>query len=664
MGLLLNGCQTDDTTAVVDGAVAGSSLGDRAASLHPAEGDETALFLGVWGAAANDIWFAGGVRGGDGVLGHFDGQRLARVAIPPGPALWWTWGADARHLWAVGEGGRVLGWGDRRWQAEDSGLSELAVLWGVWGSSATDLWAVGGSMRPGGPKGLLIRSNGDGHWTTVRDAALPTESNLFKVWGSGANDVHMVGEGGVALHFDGTMYQQIETGTTDRLLTVHGQPDGPVLAVGGDTAAVALRFEDGRWVDDQPPEGLPPLNGVFVADNGWAVITAARGVILSRSPEGEWTRHAEPARAYDLQRDTLHAVWVGADLWAVGGDLDRGIGRVLTDREPAPPIDGTPALWPDAGLPDAALPDAAPLDATLRDAALLDAALPDAALPDAALPDAQWPDAEPDAAIIDAEVDAAPGCGDGTLDETETCDDGNTTGGDGCDSQCLIECGNGRLDPGERCDDGATVAGDGCDPLCQLECGNGAVEAFEQCDDGNREAGDGCNPNCLLECGNHQLDLNETCDDGNRAAGDGCDATCRAECGNGQLDGQETCDDTNTDPGDGCDARCQLECGNRVLDPGEACDDGNRRDGDGCDAACAIEPLPGPGDACPDFVCSEQLECWGIADAGFINICTAACDSVDDCFADFGDNVCCQRPGPQLLDTYCVPAPLLPDGCN
>jgi cysteine-rich repeat protein len=46
-----------------------------------------------------------------------------------------------------------------------------------------------------------------------------------------------------------------------------------------------------------------------------------------------------------------------------------------------------------------------------------------------------------------------PGCGDGTRDANEECDDGNRTNGDGCDAQCRVEvCGDGRLEGNEQCD--------------------------------------------------------------------------------------------------------------------------------------------------------------------------------------------------------------------
>ena len=64
-------------------------------------------------------------------------------------------------------------------------------------------------------------------------------------------------------------------------------------------------------------------------------------------------------------------------------------------------------------------------------------------------------------------------CGDGILELTEQCDDGNNAPGDGCSPACteeagfmcntISQCGNGMLDFGEQCDDGNTIPGDGCD---------------------------------------------------------------------------------------------------------------------------------------------------------------------------------------------------------
>lgn len=591
-----------------------------------------ALLLGVWSDGA-EYWIAGGARGDSGGVVLRGRDVLRYEPIPSGPALWWIWGHGDQR-WAVGEAGRVLRFDGRTWGVEPTQLPDSAVLWGVWGSGPDDLWAVGGSPRPGGPKGIVLRSSGDGAWRQLDDAVLP-DTNLYKAWGSGPNDVHLVGEAGVALRWDGATLRRVPTATDDLIFTVHGRAGGLVLAVGGTMNGVVLRWTGTEWIDDGAPAGQPPFNGVYVRPDGTAIVSGQRGRVIERGVDGGWTPVDVPPGAAG---DTLHAVWAEGATWLVGGDFfgDAG-GWILTDEQPPPRIEGEPPP-PDAGIVDAGIVDASIVDAAIADSRVIDLGLPDA-MPDVAVDAAI--DANVDAMPIDAGLDAQPDarvavCGDGMLDAPEACDDGNLRIGDGCDATCAFECGNGRLDPGEACEDGNRAAGDGCDPLCQRECGNGVVEGMETCDDGNRDRDDGCDRFCQLECGNGQLDGVETCDDGAREAGDGCDADCQLECGNGQVDGDEECDD------------------------------GNRQDDDGCDRACRIERLPGPGDLCPDLVCDEAqaLECWGVADLNFENHCLRPCETADECFADFGPDACCQPPGPQLLETFCIPRALLRDPCG
>jgi fibro-slime domain-containing protein len=85
-------------------------------------------------------------------------------------------------------------------------------------------------------------------------------------------------------------------------------------------------------------------------------------------------------------------------------------------------------------------------------------------------------------------------------------------------------------------------------------CGDGVVEGTEQCDDGNHDMGDGCTPFCVREpdcsqgactssCGDGIKLPNgtEACEDGNTKAGDGCSPTCTVEPG-------YQCTDVGTDP--------------------------------------------------------------------------------------------------------------------
>jgi len=200
-------------------------------------------------------------------------------------------------------------------------------------------------------------------------------------------------------------------------------------------------------------------------------------------------------------------------------------------------------------------------------------------------------------------------CGNGRLEASEACDDGNRVEGDGCDNNCTqTACGNGRLTMNEGCDDGNSVDGDGCDSNCtKTGCGNGKVTGTEVCDDGNATSGDGCDNNCTpTGCGNGVQTTGEACDDGNTVNGDGCDNNCTVTaCGNGVVTGTEACDDGNTTNGDGCDNNCTVTaCGNGVVTGTEVCDDGNATNGDGCDNNCTVTAcgngIPTTGEACDD----------------------------------------------------------------
>ena len=221
-------------------------------------------------------------------------------------------------------------------------------------------------------------------------------------------------------------------------------------------------------------------------------------------------------------------------------------------------------------------------------------------------------------------------CGNGALDAFETCDDGNTTDGDGCSSDCAVEAG--WVCDGRDC----SAAG----------CGDGIVAGYEECEDDDigPTSGDGCSDRCRLEPG-------FVCE----GVGEPCRATV---CGDGIVEGLEACDDGNYSTADGCSPDCQLipdcspgfcypVCGDGLLFPGEACDDGNLRAGDGCSPSCEVES----GFAC---VVTEEADQDRIA--------------VSTVFRDFlgsdlpGGHPDFQRGPPYRLSTGLVEPTLGPDG--
>ncbi len=224
-------------------------------------------------------------------------------------------------------------------------------------------------------------------------------------------------------------------------------------------------------------------------------------------------------------------------------------------------------------------------------------------------------------------------CGDGVLDSSEQCDDGNEFDTDACLNKCqAARCGDGVTrtdlnwgqDGYEQCDDGNEDRFDACTDSCKrARCGDGIVRrdrdqsepGFEVCDDGNESNADGCSNACLTaRCGDGVLRTDlvpsavgyEACDDGNSLDDDACTNGCQqAICGDGvmRLDlaadhpDFESCDDGNNDQADACLAGCvRARCGDSVqrrdLAEGavdyEGCDDGNELDTDACLSDCQV----------------------------------------------------------------------------
>jgi len=125
-------------------------------------------------------------------------------------------------------------------------------------------------------------------------------------------------------------------------------------------------------------------------------------------------------------------------------------------------------------------------------------------------------------------------CGDGKIEGSEECDDGNTNSMDGCTAGCKLETDYICPTPGAAC-------------VSTVVCGDGRISGTEVCDDYNTKDGDGCSADC------HTIEPGWICP----APG----ARCQPKCGDGVLVGAEQCDDGNTTAGDGCSASCATETG-------------------------------------------------------------------------------------------------------
>ncbi len=239
--------------------------------------------------------------------------------------------------------------------------------------------------------------------------------------------------------------------------------------------------------------------------------------------------------------------------------------------------------------------------------------------------------------------------------------------GDGCcpagcnannDSDCSPKCGNGVVEDGETCDpksscpascdDGMACTVDqmtGSRANCNVACSHTPITA---CASGDGCCPAGCNANsdsdCSPQCGNGVVEDGETCDP---------KSSCPASCGDGmactvdQMTGSRAncnvaCSHTPiTDcvSDDGCcpagcnansDSDCSPQCGNGVVEAGETCD---------------------PKSSCPAS-CDDGMACTVDQMTGSIADCDVACDHtpITDCVSDDG---CCPDGCTSPTDSDC-----------
>lgn len=183
------GSGPDDVYAVGDAGAIGHYTNGQWNQLA---GLVTANLNSVWGSGTDDVFAVGD----NGTIIHFDGNAWQLMVSPTTHALTRVWGANADHVFAVGENGESI-----YYNRNDGGSGDYWVslpfadsqnIHGIWGTGPDEVTIVGDA-------GLMARYTGN--------ALLPLETSvpasLYDVWGSGSNDVFAVGDGLSIIHYDG-----------------------------------------------------------------------------------------------------------------------------------------------------------------------------------------------------------------------------------------------------------------------------------------------------------------------------------------------------------------------------------------------------------------------------------------------------------------------------
>lgn len=148
----------------------------------------------------------------------------------------------------------------------------------------TDLGAdLGADLGPPSPHKLC--PTGEWCW----ENPVPLSAGLRGLWGKSATDVHVVGDNGVLLHWDGTRWLlQPDVAQGNNLLRVTGKGN-EAYAVGAD--GTFLRFAAGSWQPEKPAV-LPTnkaIEAVMVDGSGAVLVAGQDGLVAQRDTNGSWS---------------------------------------------------------------------------------------------------------------------------------------------------------------------------------------------------------------------------------------------------------------------------------------------------------------------------------------------------------------------------------------
>ncbi|PXF60273.1 MAG: hypothetical protein C4B58_00055 [Deltaproteobacteria bacterium] len=153
--------------------------------------------------------------------------------------------------------------GGETWTASFKGIpGYVPPVMGVWGNLPTDVFAVERD-------GTTLHYDGS-TWSEMSSGS----EWLCAIWGSSPTDVFAVGPYGTIVHYDGNTWTEIDSGTTERLWGVWGNSPTDVFAV-GDNGTV-LHYDGNSWatMNSETTEwllavwGSSPADVFAVGDNG------------------------------------------------------------------------------------------------------------------------------------------------------------------------------------------------------------------------------------------------------------------------------------------------------------------------------------------------------------------------------------------------------------
>jgi hypothetical protein len=291
--------------------------GGKWASLY--HGPDNIISLG--GSSSSDIWAAG--IGGEILRGGTQGMTELAHARPLTNRSVWPVGPNDAWVASPGAMG-VLRWKDGQ-PADSWAAANPRAVNDVMGRSASDLWVVGAA-------GLAAHYDGTS-WTEV-DVAGPNAPDLYGVWENAPTEVWAVGKNETTWLYDGSHWRSYSAGyvcgpsSFEPTFGHHLWSDGQNVLMASGNCVAALPDKPtapgGYWnVVFQMPAG--DLKGVWMTSDGY-VFAAGYDVTLPQN-QGILARYKGPLdgtasgtlNVVSTER-VMQDVWAssGTDAWAVG----------------------------------------------------------------------------------------------------------------------------------------------------------------------------------------------------------------------------------------------------------------------------------------------------------------------------------------------------------
>ncbi len=181
---------------------------------------------------------------------------------------------DENNIWVVGyikEGDSIYNaahWDGEKWEMILVGSVGVTIN-GIYYISDDNIWVT---------TGIVYHWNGSEweryHLWDMGIIHYPEDGGVYQVWGSSSDNVWFAGNNGTLVHYDGSRFRRVESGTDVDLKDMDGTPDGKHVFVAGVTKmgdwaghSVFLHIEEGipKIKYTSTPYSGDPENGNFGA---------------------------------------------------------------------------------------------------------------------------------------------------------------------------------------------------------------------------------------------------------------------------------------------------------------------------------------------------------------------------------------------------------------